>query len=476
MHPAMTFTGTDVDLARLAGCVFGVTAGRRRAGPRRGARRRPRRPQRVGARGASARSTTPVSRTAPTTSSPWSPRRWSCCAAAGADDPAGTLRPLLTAALDNALDHGDAALTGPIVRGDVETVRAHLAEIARPAPHTLPSYVAMARATANRAVTDGRLLPIRARQASSSSSTRAAGTATGRAAPTGAAAVTAPPVAAHPRRARRRCCADARAGRRHRVGLVPTMGALHDGPRRAGARGRASVGADGRSWCRSSSTRCSSAPGEDLDRYPRTLDADLEVCAREGVDVVFAPTVDEVYPGGEPAGDRRPRAARRRCSRAGPGPATSAACSPSSPSCSAWSGPTSRSSARRTTSSSCWSAGWSPTSAWPSRSSAPRPVREPDGLALSSRNRYLDAEQRAGAAALSAAPARGAAAAAPYGADARSTRPAPSCATRPASTSTTSRSPPPTWRAARRPPGEARLLVAARVGSTRLIDNVAVHL
>ena len=49
----------------------------------------------------------------------------------GADDPAATLRPLLTAALDNALTMGDAALTGPIVRGDVETVRAHLEEIRR---------------------------------------------------------------------------------------------------------------------------------------------------------------------------------------------------------------------------------------------------------------------------------------------------------------------------------------------------------
>src|SRR5699024_372000 len=49
----------------------------------------------------------------------------------GATDPAATLRPLLSAALDNALTMGDAALTGPIVRGDVETVRAHLQEITR---------------------------------------------------------------------------------------------------------------------------------------------------------------------------------------------------------------------------------------------------------------------------------------------------------------------------------------------------------
>jgi hypothetical protein len=83
-------------------------------------------------------------------------------AASGADDPAATLRPLLTAALDNALVSGDAALTGPIVRGDVNTIAGHLAEIAESAPATIPSYVAMAKATADRAVLDGRLLPIRA--------------------------------------------------------------------------------------------------------------------------------------------------------------------------------------------------------------------------------------------------------------------------------------------------------------------------
>ena len=81
---------------------------------------------------------------------------------AGATDPAAVLRPLLTAALDNALDYGDAALTGPIVRGDLKTVAAHLRTLAATSPEALESYVVMARATANHAVADGRLEPRRA--------------------------------------------------------------------------------------------------------------------------------------------------------------------------------------------------------------------------------------------------------------------------------------------------------------------------
>ena len=42
------------------------------------------------------------------------------------------------------------------------------------------------------------------------------------------------------------------------------------------------------------------APGEDLDKYPRTFAADLELCRAEGVDLLFAPGPSEVYPAGDP--------------------------------------------------------------------------------------------------------------------------------------------------------------------------------
>jgi predicted short-subunit dehydrogenase-like oxidoreductase (DUF2520 family) len=161
MHPAMTFTGTDVDLARLPGCVFGVTAApdtvdlaERLVADLRGSLVRVAEERRTlyhaGLAHGANHLVTVVA------------QAMDLLRSSGATDPAATLRPLLTAALENALTYGDAALTGPIVRGDVETVRAHLAEIAATSPATLDSYVSMARATANRAVLDGRLLPIRA--------------------------------------------------------------------------------------------------------------------------------------------------------------------------------------------------------------------------------------------------------------------------------------------------------------------------
>jgi predicted short-subunit dehydrogenase-like oxidoreductase (DUF2520 family) len=161
MHPAMTFTGTDLDLARLPGCVYGVTAS---------PETRALAEQLVGDLQGTAVWVPEDKRTLYHAGLAHGANHlvtlvaqaMDLLAASGSHDPAGTLRPLLTAALDNALAYGDAALTGPIVRGDVETVRAHLSEIAAAAPDTVESYVAMARATANRAVLDGRLLPIRA--------------------------------------------------------------------------------------------------------------------------------------------------------------------------------------------------------------------------------------------------------------------------------------------------------------------------
>lgn len=161
MHPAMTFTGTDLDLARLPGCVYGVTAAADTEalalslvadlGGRMVRVEEDRRTlYHAGLAHGANHLVTLVA------------QAMDLLRASGSDDPAGTLRPLLTAALDNALAYGDAALTGPIVRGDVETVRAHVADIAATSPATLESYVVLARATANSAVLDGRLLPIRA--------------------------------------------------------------------------------------------------------------------------------------------------------------------------------------------------------------------------------------------------------------------------------------------------------------------------
>jgi pantoate--beta-alanine ligase len=89
--------------------------------------------------------------------------------------------------------------------------------------------------------------------------------------------------------------AGARAAGR-RVGFAPTMGALHEGHASLFRVARERV-EDGPVVASIFVNPLQFAPGEDLDRYPRTLDADLELCAREGVDVVFAPAVDEVYPG-----------------------------------------------------------------------------------------------------------------------------------------------------------------------------------
>jgi predicted short-subunit dehydrogenase-like oxidoreductase (DUF2520 family) len=82
--------------------------------------------------------------------------------AAGAADPGRLLGPLLSAALDNALRFGDAGLTGPVARGDADTVAAHVAALeGTPAasPAAVAAYIGMARLTADRALGAGLLSP-----------------------------------------------------------------------------------------------------------------------------------------------------------------------------------------------------------------------------------------------------------------------------------------------------------------------------
>jgi len=76
---------------------------------------------------------------------------------AGVAQPARMLGPLLSAALDNALRLGDAGLTGPVARGDAETVAGHVEALRADAPEALSAYLALARLTATRALASGML-------------------------------------------------------------------------------------------------------------------------------------------------------------------------------------------------------------------------------------------------------------------------------------------------------------------------------
>lgn len=78
---------------------------------------------------------------------------------AGVVHPERVLSPLLHASLDNALAMSDGALTGPVSRGDAGTIAKHLDTLAQVAPDSVPSYLALARRTADRAIAAGRLAP-----------------------------------------------------------------------------------------------------------------------------------------------------------------------------------------------------------------------------------------------------------------------------------------------------------------------------
>jgi pantoate--beta-alanine ligase len=253
-----------------------------------------------------------------------------------------------------------------------------------------------------------------------------------------------------------------------RVGVVMTMGALHDGHV---SLLRAARGDADHVLMTLFVNPLQFGPNEDFDTYPRNRAEDLKIAEDEGVDVVFAPAGDEVYPGGRPG------------VTVDPGPLGGILEGASRP-------------------------GFfhgvltvvlkllhltRPDAAFFGEKDYQQltlikimardldldvdiigvpTVREPDGLALSSRNRYLAPEQRVAALALSRALAaavaeRGRGAAAARAAAEKIFAATPTAALDYLTVTDALLGPPPEH-------GPARMLIAARVGSTRLIDNAAL--
>jgi pantoate--beta-alanine ligase len=261
-----------------------------------------------------------------------------------------------------------------------------------------------------------------------------------------------------------------RAGLPGPVALVPTMGALHEGHR---------------TLVRAAKERAGSVvvsvfvnptqfgPGEDFDRYPRTWDVDLAALAEEGADVVFHPPVEEVYPPGSLGVTVQPgpvggvlEGAVRPGHFAGVLTVVAKLFGLVRPDLALF--------GEKDYQQLTLIRAMARELALGIEVVGVPTVREDDGMALSSRNRYLSPQERARAATISRALREGAAAG-PRGADAVVTAARAVLATAPElvldylELTDPDLGPAPAA-------GPARLLVAARAGSTRLIDNVPVTL
>ena len=279
IHPAMTFTGTSLDLDRMVGATFAVTAPGAflpiaqalvvEMGGEPLALEDAARPLYHAAlvHGGN-HVVTLVTQAA------------ALLAAAGVEEPGRVLLPLVHASVEGALSDAAGAvttLTGPVVRGDAGTVAAHVAALEH-RPEALHAYRAMALATADLALVWGthRTGAIRRphRRPREGLSMHVAHNAA-------ELAELAPP-----------------AGKKNKTrAVVMTMGALHEGHL---ALVRAAREAADQVIVTVFVNPLQFDDPVDLERYPRDLDADCALLEPLGVDIVFAPQAEDMYPGGDP--------------------------------------------------------------------------------------------------------------------------------------------------------------------------------
>ncbi|UVI37076.1 Rossmann-like and DUF2520 domain-containing protein [Brevibacterium spongiae] len=168
LHPSLTFTGTEVDLTRLRQATIAVTAP---------APIRPVGEALVVELGAEpvdiAEADRPLYHAAITHASNHTitilAEAMEILTEAGVDDPAHVLHALVDASVANTLQNGRKALTGPVSRGDVGTVAAHLAalsefSLSRSNPSARNSYISLARSTTSTALAMGRITPVQAQE------------------------------------------------------------------------------------------------------------------------------------------------------------------------------------------------------------------------------------------------------------------------------------------------------------------------
>jgi predicted short-subunit dehydrogenase-like oxidoreductase (DUF2520 family) len=153
LHPVMTFTGREEDLQRMAACSVGVTAA---AGDEAAWNVGEALTMEMGAEPVRVPEIArPLYHAALAHGANHLVTLVNDCVELlrGSDIPNAErmLGPLLSAALDNALRHGDRALTGPVSRGDVGTVRAHLTVLSETSPEVKDCYAALAERTVHRA-------------------------------------------------------------------------------------------------------------------------------------------------------------------------------------------------------------------------------------------------------------------------------------------------------------------------------------